>query len=81
MKTGRVQGNGTFAFLEVSDGSCAENLQVGYLLTQDFATAAAAAAFAAAAASAAASAAAASAISPAIATATAAATAAARVWT
>lgn len=28
VKTGREQGKGTFAFLEVNDGSCAANLQV-----------------------------------------------------
>ncbi|ESQ46326.1 hypothetical protein EUTSA_v10000517mg [Eutrema salsugineum] len=28
VKTGREQGKGSFAFLEVNDGSCAENLQV-----------------------------------------------------
>lgn len=28
MKTGREQGKGSFAFLEVNDGSCAANLQV-----------------------------------------------------
>ncbi|CAK9152760.1 unnamed protein product [Ilex paraguariensis] len=28
VKTGREQGNGTFAFLELNDGSCPQNLQV-----------------------------------------------------
>ena len=28
VKTGRVQGKGTFAFVELNDGSCASNLQV-----------------------------------------------------
>jgi len=30
VKTGREQGKGTFAFLELNDGSCAANLQVLY---------------------------------------------------
>ena len=29
VKTGREAGAGSFAFLEVSDGTCAEHLQVG----------------------------------------------------
>ena len=32
VKTGREQGKGTFAFLELNDGSCPANLQVGWSL-------------------------------------------------